>query len=212
MTNSKLPNVSTKEFAILILFIGTLAISGFMFYELQNTVQTYLKTQDNIASLQGAMTQNAVTVGNFKKESIIQSWLTDSLPTQITLVNWIQQMDTTATNAGVTQSLSFSSGALTKNTIVIPQGTESGSLPSVGFTVVISGSYDNILSYIALLNHSYYYTKITQINFSANGGSTVSNSGGSTVTVTPAQSSGAVTATLNGVLYVDNTSVQNTIP
>jgi hypothetical protein len=159
--------------------IFLVAVVGFFVCNsvLAQRISHYTQTQTTIASTILTNQTNDQTVQQFNGDHITLD--SGSLPTEKTLVNWVNQTETMASIAGVTQTLSFSNGELTKGHIIIQQ--ESGtSIPFITTTIGLTGKYDQILAYVYLLEHSYYYTRIDSFNFNVNREASTSGSSSST--------------------------------
>lgn len=125
----------------------------------------YRQVQENIAGLQQTANINKATIEAFKKSNPDNANIALILPSQNTIVSWIQQTEIIASKAGVSQTLTFTNASITKDSIVV-SGIPSAA-PTIQLSNVLKGSYKGILTYITMLQNNYYYTKIDSIAFSA---------------------------------------------
>lgn len=199
MINIKILVKTNKQYLIdLIVFLVVLAGFFSTLFFLMGQISTYNKVQNAIASTTLTYQLNDATIKEFNAKGISPDIFTDALPTQQTLVNWIVQTELMAKNAGVSQTLNFTAANLTKTNIIVPQVT-SGQPPLITVDILVSGTYNQILSYIGLLGSSYYYTRINSISFA----SIQTKSTGITPTPTPgATKAGPVNATITLDLFV----------
>lgn len=164
-------------------------IYSYMF--LGSAVKGYISTENNIQSKIEASSENDSVIQAFKKSDVGQMDYLEALPTQNTITNWIGQEEEIATLAGVSSSISFTNGELTKDNIVLLTPPK-GNIPLLNTNIVIRGTYNQILSYITMLDNDYYYTRINSITLAAASGQNV-----------PAHT---VTASLNVDLFVQDIS------
>lgn len=189
----KLKNIKfNKKYLVdTVIILVSCGIFAYSYMFLSGSISGYTSTEDNIQSKLEASTQNDAVISSFKKSNVSGINYLDALPTQNTISSWINQEEVVATLAGVTNTVTFTNGELTKDNIVLLTPI-AGNTPILNTNIIVRGGYNQILSFVSMLENDYYYTRINSVTLSAAGGQTVS--------------SHTVTASLNVDLFVQDIS------
>jgi len=164
-----------SEVITVIIFLFSTGLFLICLSYLHIEIDKYISMQKDISALENTYAANDLISSNIKKTSIDVHAYINTLPTQNTVIKWVEQTENIAKATNVQQTLTFASGQLTKDSILIPPQSGATGVPSISGNIVVKGSYNAVLSYIAMLQKDYYYTKIDGMTFSnstANGPST----------------------------------------
>ncbi len=205
VTTKKINKVYILDSSVFLLVLIIFAISITV---LGKAVQNYSDTQNNINNTNLTNQINDDVISKFQKIDLTKNNFSDSLPSQITVVNWVEQLETIAGDIGVKETVTFTNAELTKDNILVPAQV-SGNTPFLNANLTITGKYNQVLAFIDMLNHSYYYTRIDAVTFSATKSTNGSNATGTIPTPTPtANISQTVTSTITIDLFVKDLAKQ----
>jgi hypothetical protein len=110
----------------------------------------------------------------FEKEIL---YIKNTLPSNSSIIDWVRQENTIANIAGVKNQITFANALLSKNNITIVGSTSKTIPQTLGVSINIQGSFSEILSFIKMMENSYYFTNIESITINTVSGLNYLNAG-----------------------------------
>ena len=156
--------IQYKDYLIYtILLIAMIYFLSFSYSKYSVSQNQKQKLKNSIVILQNKANQD---VSMYKEKQTYQKsivYIKNTLPTNLSLINWVRQENIMANLAGVRNQITFANALLSPNNITIV-GSTTKTVPQIlAVTIDLQGSFSNILEFIKMVENSYYFTNIESI-------------------------------------------------
>ena len=161
-------------------YIIYLIISAIVIYALYFSYNTYTQTRVNKRALN--LTLSTVKQKDLEEQTLLSqkqqysqkvNFLYNTLISQNSISNWVNQENIIANLTGVSAQIAFGSATVSSNSIELGSGT-SATASSAGKTLSVSlnitGTFQGTTDYIRMLENSYYFSNIIMISMTSQKG------------------------------------------
>ena len=169
-----------KEYKNYIIYILLLFVIIYILYYTYN-----MYSQSRVTKEALNVTLSTLKQKNLEEETLLiqkqqysnkVNFLYNTLISQNSIINWVNQENIIANLTGTKAIISFGAATIYTKSIEIGASTTSPTSPSAGkilpVNLNLTGNFSGILNYIRMLENSYYFSNITFINITAQKGYT----------------------------------------